>query len=74
MKSTWFKCGLVNNTKSGPLRILSAAEEPGASREVLVIYIVLFARTQVGTEATKMLLIIQGKKKGEEGSLEEEYH
>jgi len=48
---------------------LSAAEEPHAGCEVVVIYIVLFARTKVETEATKMQLIIQEKGRGEEGSL-----
>lgn len=58
----------------GAPRILSAAEEPPPGCWVVVIYIVLFARTKVETEATKMLLIIQWKRRGEEGSLRVEYH
>lgn len=60
----------------GPPGILSIVEEPHThAGSVLVIYIVLFARTKVETEATKMLLIIQRKGKGVKGgSRGVEYH
>lgn len=57
-KSAWFKCRLINNAKRAPFTycLLLWSRTPVA--RVVVIYIVLFARTKVEMEATKMLLII----------------